>query len=73
MMVAAYRMAEEGWTADEAMNEMQSFGFTKSHHYICPSLAAYEKHFPEHLKNDAAFAEERKRHSKVSDQRIGRR
>jgi tyrosine-protein phosphatase SIW14 len=62
MMVAAYRMAEEGWSADEAMNEMRSFGFTKSHHFICPSLASYEKHFPEHLKNNAVFAEERKRH-----------
>jgi tyrosine-protein phosphatase SIW14 len=62
MMVAAYRMAEEGWTADEAMREMKSFGFTRSHHVICPSLAKYEKDFPDHLKNDAAFAEERARH-----------
>jgi protein tyrosine phosphatase (PTP) superfamily phosphohydrolase (DUF442 family) len=63
MMVAAYRMAEEGWSADEAMNEMESFGFTRSHHYICPSLASYEKHFPEHLKDSAAFADERARHN----------
>jgi protein-tyrosine phosphatase len=55
MMVAAYRMAEEGWTADEAMTEMESFGFTKSHHFICPSLAHYEREFPERLKNNAAF------------------
>jgi len=64
MMVAAYRIAEEGWTADEAMNEMKSFGFTRSHHLICPSLASYEKHFPEHLRNDPAFEEERTRHAK---------
>jgi hypothetical protein len=57
MMVAAYRMAEEGWTADEAMKEMKSFGFTKSHHIICPSLARYEKEFPDRLKNDPEFAE----------------
>ncbi len=62
MMVAAYRMAEEGWTADEAMREMQSFGFTRTHHFICPSLARYEKHFPEHLKNDPAFEQERAAH-----------
>lgn len=62
MMVAAYRIAEEGWTADEAMNEMKSFGFTASHHLICPSLASYEKHFPERLQNDAVFAKERARH-----------
>jgi protein tyrosine phosphatase (PTP) superfamily phosphohydrolase (DUF442 family) len=57
MMVAAYRMAEEGWTADEAMTEMRSFGFTKSHHFICPSLARYEQEFPERLKNNSAFDE----------------
>jgi tyrosine-protein phosphatase SIW14 len=62
MMVAAYRMAEEGWTADEAMSEMRMFGFTRSHHYICPGLASYEKHFPERLKESAALAEERTRH-----------
>jgi tyrosine-protein phosphatase SIW14 len=55
MMVAAYRMAEEGWTADEAMTEMKSFGFTKSHHFICPSLARYEQEFPERLKKNPAF------------------
>jgi protein-tyrosine phosphatase len=64
MMVAAYRMAEEGWTADEAMTEMRSFGFTRSHHLICPSLAKYEQSFPERLKNSAAFADERARHAR---------
>ena len=61
MMVAAYRMAVEGWTAEEAMKEMQSFGFTKSHHIICPSLARYEKEFPDRLKNNPEFAEFRPR------------
>jgi tyrosine-protein phosphatase SIW14 len=64
MMVAAYRMAEEGWTADEAMTEMRSFGFTRSHHLICPSLARYEQSFPERLKNSPAFADERARHAR---------
>jgi tyrosine-protein phosphatase SIW14 len=64
MMVAAYRMAEEGWTADEAMNEMRSFGFTRSHHFICPSLAKYEREFPERLKNSPVLADERARHSR---------
>jgi tyrosine-protein phosphatase SIW14 len=62
MMVAAYRMAEEGWSADEAMNEMRTFGFTRSHHYICPGLASYEKSFPERLRESPALAEERARH-----------
>src|SRR5450631_336926 len=38
MAVAAYRMAEEGWSADEAMNEMRLLGFTRAHHAICPTL-----------------------------------
>ena len=59
MMVAAYRMAEEGWTAEEAMKEMKSFGFARSHHFVCPGLARYEKEFPERFKNDPAFAEVR--------------
>jgi tyrosine-protein phosphatase SIW14 len=63
MMVAAYRMAEEGWTAEEAMNEMRSFGFTRSHHFICPSLAKYESEFPERLKNNPIFEEEKSRHA----------
>ncbi len=55
MMVAAYRMAEEGWTAEEAMREMKAFGFSRVHHALCPSLAGYEKHFPERLKSSPAF------------------
>ena len=52
MMIAAYRMAFEGWTAKDARKEMEQFGF---HRLICPSLGPYEKNFPEHLKKKAAF------------------
>jgi tyrosine-protein phosphatase SIW14 len=55
MMIAAYRMAAQGWTADEAMHEMQQFGFSSIHHLICPGLASYEKSFPEHLRSNPAF------------------
>jgi protein tyrosine phosphatase (PTP) superfamily phosphohydrolase (DUF442 family) len=56
MMVAAYRMAMEGWTAGEAMHEMQQFGFSTVHHYLlCPRLASYEQAFPEHLKKNPAL------------------
>ena len=55
MAVAAYRMAEENWTADEAMQEMQAFGFNTFHRAICPGLAEYEHSFPDRLKHDAAF------------------
>ena len=52
MMIAAYRMAVEGWTPEEARKEMEKFGF---HRLICPSLGPYEKEFPEHLRNNSAF------------------
>jgi tyrosine-protein phosphatase SIW14 len=52
MMIAAYRMAVEGWSAADARKEMDAFGF---HHVICASLVAYEKSFPERLKKDPAF------------------
>lgn len=55
MMIAAYRVAAQGWTADEAMREMQQFGFSTVHHLICPGLASYEKSFPQHLQNNPAF------------------
>jgi protein tyrosine phosphatase (PTP) superfamily phosphohydrolase (DUF442 family) len=57
MMIASYRMAIEAWSAEEAMREMQTFGFTRAHHFICPGLARYEKHFPEHLKKNPIFKE----------------
>jgi tyrosine-protein phosphatase SIW14 len=56
MMTAAYRMAEEGWSADEAMKEMQAFGFSRAHHYLCPGLARYEREFPVRLKNSPVLA-----------------
>ena len=55
MIIAAYRIAEEGWTAKEAMKEMEAYGFTSPHHLICPGLAAYEARFPERFKTSPAF------------------
>jgi len=57
MTIASYRMAEQGWSADEAMKEMQAFGFSATHHLTCPGLAGYEKKFPERWKTSAAFTE----------------
>ena len=52
MAIAAYRMAIEGWTAEEARNEMNKFGF---HNMACSSLVRYEKRFPQRLKTNPAF------------------
>jgi tyrosine-protein phosphatase SIW14 len=55
MMVAAYRMAEQNWTATEAKKEMEAFGFSMPHHLICPSLSSYEETFPQRFNSDPAF------------------
>lgn len=55
MMIASYRMAEEGWTAAQAMEEMKADGFTLSHHFICPGLARYEKQFPQRYATNPVF------------------
>jgi tyrosine-protein phosphatase SIW14 len=57
MAIAAYRMAEEDWTSDEALKEMKAFGFSAMHHAICPGLSAYEHSFPKRLEKDEAFKE----------------
>ena len=49
MMIAAYRMGQQGWTAKEAMQEMHEFGYRGLHHLMCPGLAGYEKSFPQRL------------------------
>jgi tyrosine-protein phosphatase SIW14 len=55
MMVAAYRMAEQNWTATEARKEMEAFGFSMPHHFICPSLSGYEGTFPQRFNSDPVF------------------
>jgi len=55
MAVAAYRIADEGWTAPEALREMKAFGFSTWHRAICPGLEGYEEGFPERLKKSPAF------------------
>lgn len=52
MMIAAYRMAVERWTPEEAKKEMEKFGF---HRLVCPRLGPYEKDFPEHVKKSEDF------------------
>jgi len=52
MAIAAYRMTVEGWTAEEARNEMNKFGF---HKLACASLSGYEKNFPKRVEKNPAF------------------
>lgn len=60
MEIAAYRMAEEGWTADEAGNEMEAYGANWFHRTICPRLRPYEQEFPERFRTSPAFRDLRR-------------
>ena len=55
MDIAAYRIAEQGWTAEEARKEMEAYGVNWFHRMICLPLSSYEKEFPERFKTSAAF------------------
>jgi len=69
MDIAAYRMAEQGWTADEARKEMTVFGVNWFHSTICPRLGSYEKHFPERWQTSPAFRDLRSRTHPVEPKR----
>lgn len=55
MSIAAHRMSNQGWAAEEAMREMRAFGFSASHHLTCRGLATYEKNFPDEFKQSTEF------------------
>lgn len=55
MIIAAYRMTEQGWSSDRAYKEMRANGFSPLHHMICPGLAGYVKDFPEHLRTNPSL------------------
>jgi protein tyrosine/serine phosphatase len=56
MMIAAYRMSEEGWSAERAEKEMIDFGFNFVHrNLICLRLEGYEEDFPNRLATRPEF------------------
>jgi len=57
MDIAAYRMAEQGWTPEEAKREMEAYGVNWFHRRICTGLTSYEEHFPERFKTSPEFRE----------------
>jgi tyrosine-protein phosphatase SIW14 len=52
VMVAAYRIAEQHWAADQAYNEMRFFHF----HYHLIFMGHYVKYFPANFSLSPAFA-----------------
>jgi len=53
VFVAAYRMAVEKWSADQAMKEMYFFGFNGFWH---PAMKAFIREFPDRLKSSPSLA-----------------
>ena len=53
VMVAAYRIAQQNWTAEQAMAEMYSFGF---HNHLYPAMKSYVRRFPATFGADPVFA-----------------
>jgi protein tyrosine phosphatase (PTP) superfamily phosphohydrolase (DUF442 family) len=52
VMVAAYRIAQQNWTADQAIAEMYSFGF---HYHLYPGMKSYVREFPASFAADPIF------------------
>ena len=53
VMVATYRIAEQNWTADQAVAEMYSFGF---HYHWYPAMKTYVRKFAAEFGADPAFS-----------------
>lgn len=52
VFIAAYRIAFEHWSSEEAMSEMLSFGFHRNWH---PAMASFVRALPERLQSDATL------------------
>jgi protein tyrosine/serine phosphatase len=52
-MVATYRIAQQHWTAEQAVQEMYSFGF---HYYLYPNMESYVRKFPANFAAGSAFS-----------------
>ena len=61
MFLAAYRIAFDGWTADEAVHEMHAFHYKEFMH---PNMAWYVKKFPERLAKSSELAGYRDMHQR---------
>ncbi len=53
VMIAAFRMAQQKWTSQQAFDEMLSFHF---HNFWHPGMAKYVRQFPARFASEPAFA-----------------
>jgi tyrosine-protein phosphatase SIW14 len=52
VFIAAYRIVFEKWSADQALSEMNAFGF---HHTWHPSMITFVRQFPDRMQSDPAL------------------
>src|SRR5215467_9321450 len=64
VFVAAYRMAYDGWPAQQAINEMYFFGFNGFWH---PSMKSFIRDFPARLQSAPALVQFRNPHETPAD------
>lgn len=55
-MMAANHIAENNWTVEQAIQEMDFFGF---HYHWHPSMLSFARKFPAKYSSDQAFASAR--------------
>jgi len=55
-MMAANRIAENNWTVEQAIQEMDLFGF---HYHWHPSMLSFVREFPVNYTSDPSFASAR--------------
>jgi tyrosine-protein phosphatase SIW14 len=53
VMVAVYRIAQQNWTADQAVAEMVSFGY---HYHLYPGMQSYVRNFSSSFSSETVFA-----------------
>jgi tyrosine-protein phosphatase SIW14 len=53
VMMAAYRIAENNWTVEQAIQEMNFFGF---HYHWHPSMLSFVRKFPANFASHPAYA-----------------
>lgn len=52
MFVAAYRIAFDGWTAEQAIHEMKAYHYKE---FLHPNMKYYVREFPERLAKSPAL------------------
>ena len=68
MFVAAYRIAFDGWTAEEAIHEMKAFHYKE---FLHPNMKWYVRGFPERLAKSPVLAAYRQMAQKSEQGSVG--